>query len=108
MDEHQNLGQASEGDKEDLKASVDNLKEAASAKVQEISQTVGQKADDIRSAAQDKAQEFREMADNAWSDVSSKAKSWEAEGEAYICNNPIKAVSMALGVGFILGLLLRK
>jgi ElaB/YqjD/DUF883 family membrane-anchored ribosome-binding protein len=104
MDEDQNLGQASEGNKDDLKASVENLKESASAKVQEISQTVGQKADDIRSAAQDKAQEFREMADSAWSE----AKSWEAEVEAYISKNPIKAVSIGFGVGFMLGLLLRK
>jgi ElaB/YqjD/DUF883 family membrane-anchored ribosome-binding protein len=44
------------------------------------------------------------MADSAWSE----AKSWEAEVEAYISKNPIKAVSIGFGVGFMLGLLLRK
>jgi hypothetical protein len=35
-------------------------------------------------------------------------KSWQAEGEAYVRDNPIKAVSMALGLGLLLGLLSRK
>ena len=37
-----------------------------------------------------------------------QAKSWQAEGEAYIRDNPTKAVFIALGAGFVLGLLLRK
>jgi ElaB/YqjD/DUF883 family membrane-anchored ribosome-binding protein len=32
----------------------------------------------------------------------------QAEGEAYVRDNPTKAVFIALGAGFVLGLLLRK
>ena len=41
-------------------------------------------------------------------DAKSQAKSWQAEGEAYVRDNPTKAVLVALGVGLLLGFLLRK
>jgi ElaB/YqjD/DUF883 family membrane-anchored ribosome-binding protein len=33
---------------------------------------------------------------------------WQAEGEAYVRANPTKSVFMALGLGLVLGLTLRK
>ena len=66
--------------------------------------SAGQKADEFRGAAQDKVQEFRGAAEKA----TSQAKSWQAEGEAYVRDNPTKAVLVALGVGLLLGFLLRK
>jgi ElaB/YqjD/DUF883 family membrane-anchored ribosome-binding protein len=108
MDEHQNPEEAAESAKDNLRASVDNLKEAASAKVEDMRHAAGQKADDLRSAVQDKAQELRGTAEAAWSDVSSKTKSWQIQGEAYVRDNPAKAVLIALGFGLLLGLLLRK
>jgi ElaB/YqjD/DUF883 family membrane-anchored ribosome-binding protein len=107
MDEHQNPEEAASG-KDDLRAAAGNLKEAASAKVEDIRQAAGQKADELRSAAQGKAQELRGTAESAWSDFRSKAKNWQAEGEAYVRDNPIKAVLIALGLGLLLGLLLRR
>jgi ElaB/YqjD/DUF883 family membrane-anchored ribosome-binding protein len=108
MDEHQNPEEAAESGKDNLRASVDNLKEAASAKVEDIRQAAGQKADELRSTVQDKAQELQGTAASAWSDVRSKTKSWQIEGEAYVRDNPAKAVLIALGLGLLLGLLLRK
>jgi ElaB/YqjD/DUF883 family membrane-anchored ribosome-binding protein len=108
MDEHQNPEDAAESGKNHLRASAGNLKEAASAKVEDIRQAAGQKTDELRSAAQDKAQELRGRAEGAWSDVSSKAKGWQAEGEAYVRNNPAKAVLIAFGLGLLLGFLSRK
>ena len=58
--------------------------------------------------AQGKAQELRGAAESAWSDAGSQAKNWQAKGEAYVRDNPTKAVLMALGVGLLLGLLFRK
>jgi ElaB/YqjD/DUF883 family membrane-anchored ribosome-binding protein len=108
MDEHQNLEEGTESGEDHLRDSAGNIKEAASAKVEDVRQAAGQKADELRLAAQGKAQELRGTAESAWSDVRSKAKSWQAEGEAYVRDNPIKAVLIALGLGLLLGLLLRK
>ena len=97
MDEHQNPEEAAESGKDHLRVAAGNFKDAASAKVEDIRQAAGQKADELRSAAQGKAQELR-----------GTAESWQAEGHAYIRDNPTKSVLIALGLGFLLGLLFRK
>jgi ElaB/YqjD/DUF883 family membrane-anchored ribosome-binding protein len=108
MDEHQNPEEATKGGQDHLRAAAGDLKEAAGAKVENIHQAVEQKADELRGAAQGKAQELRGAAESAWSDAGSQAKNWQAEGEAYVRDHPTKAVLMALGVGLLLGFLLRK
>ena len=108
MDENQNPEEAVKSGQDHLKEAAGNFTEAASAKVENIHQAAGQKADELRGAAQDKAQELRGVAQSAWSDTKSQAKSWQAEGEAYVRDNPTKAILIALGVGVLLGLLFRK
>jgi ElaB/YqjD/DUF883 family membrane-anchored ribosome-binding protein len=108
MDEHQNPEEAAQSGQDHLRTAVGDLKEAASAKVEDIRQAAGKKVDELRGAAQGKAQELRGVAESTWSDASSQAKSWQAEGEAYVRKNPTKAVSIALGVGLLLGFLIRK
>jgi ElaB/YqjD/DUF883 family membrane-anchored ribosome-binding protein len=104
MDENQNPEEAVKMGQDHLKEAAGNFREAASAKVE----AAGQKADELRGAAQDKAQELRGVAQSAWSDTKSRAKSWQAEGEAYVRDNPTQAILIALGVGVLLGLLFRK
>jgi ElaB/YqjD/DUF883 family membrane-anchored ribosome-binding protein len=94
--------------RENLKTAADNFKTAATAKAEEIRKAAEQKAEEIRAAAEDKAREYRGKAENAWSDARTKAKYWQTEGEAYVRDNPARAVLVALGVGFVLGLLFRK
>jgi ElaB/YqjD/DUF883 family membrane-anchored ribosome-binding protein len=101
MDEHQNPEETADSGKDHLRAAAGDLKEAASANIENIRQAAGQKADELREAAQGKAQELRGAAESAWSNARSK-------GEAYVRDNPIKAVLIALGLGLLLGLLLRK
>lgn len=108
MDEYQNPEDATKSGQDHLGEAAGNFKEAASAKVEDLRQAAGQKADELREAAQSKAQELRGAAESAWSDASSQAKSWQAQGEAFVRDNPSKAVLIALGVGLLLGLLLRK
>jgi hypothetical protein len=50
-----------------------------------------------------RAQELRGTEQSAWSDLRWKAKSWQAEGEAYVRDNPIKAALIALGLRRLLG-----
>jgi ElaB/YqjD/DUF883 family membrane-anchored ribosome-binding protein len=104
MDEHQNPEEAAKSGQEHLESSADDLKEAASAKIENIRQAAGQKVDELRGTAQGKAEELRGAAESA----KSQAKSWQAEGEAYVRANPTKAVLVALGAGLLVGLLLRK
>jgi ElaB/YqjD/DUF883 family membrane-anchored ribosome-binding protein len=94
--------------KEHLKAAADDFKTAASAKADEIRKAAEKKADELKAAAETRAREFQGAAETAWSDARSKAKFWQSEGEAYIRENPTKAILMALGAGFLLGLFLRK
>ena len=58
--------------------------------------------------AEGKAREFRGAAETAWTDAQSKAKTWQADSETYIRENPTRAILVALGLGFLLGLLFRK
>jgi ElaB/YqjD/DUF883 family membrane-anchored ribosome-binding protein len=108
MDEHKNPEEATESGKDHLRAAGGDIKEVVSAKVQDIRQAAADKTDQIREAAQGKAHELSGAVESAWSDARSQAKTWQAQGETYIRDNPTKAVFTALGVGFVLGLLLRK
>ena len=104
MDEHQEPVETTQSAKDNLKDAAGDLKEAASGKVEDFRQAAGQKADELQEAAQSKVQELRGAAEKA----TSQAKSWQVEGEAYVRDNPTKAVLVALGAGILLGFLLRK
>jgi ElaB/YqjD/DUF883 family membrane-anchored ribosome-binding protein len=104
MDEHENPEEAAKSGQDHLQSAASDLKEAAGAKIENIRQAAGQKADEFRGTAEGKVQELRGAAEKA----TSQAKGWQAEGEAYVRDNPTKAVLVALGAGLLLGFLLRK
>jgi ElaB/YqjD/DUF883 family membrane-anchored ribosome-binding protein len=97
MDEHQDPEEATKSGQDHLSAAAGDLNEAVGAKVENIHQTVEQKADELRGAAQ----KLGGAAESAWSDAGSQAKNWQAEAEAYVRDNPAKAVLMAAGVGYL-------
>ena len=88
--------------------SPDDFKAAAAAKAAEIRRIAEKKAEELRQLAQAKAQEFGGVAESAWSDARTMAKSWHSDSETYVRENPTKAILIALGLGFLLGLLFRK
>ena len=67
-----------------------------------------QAAEDIRAAAETKAHEIRGRAEQAYQQARTRARSWQEEGEHYVRENPLRGVLTALGIGFILGLLIRR
>ena len=92
----------------------------ANSTVEEAAKTVEQKIDATREAMGDKAGRMRErvgevaenvkaragalrdrIADTDWEDVQTGVKN-------YVRDNPGKSVAVALGVGFLLGMLLRR
>ncbi len=76
---------------------ADHLKAAASAK-----------AEEFRGAANAKAEEFRGKAEEAWGDAKVRARTLQEDGEAYVRENPTRAIVGAVAAGFFLGMLLRK
>jgi ElaB/YqjD/DUF883 family membrane-anchored ribosome-binding protein len=108
MEENREPQEAADSAKDHVKAAADDFKSAASAKAEEIRRAAEKKAEELRQAAQDKAREFSGVAGEAWTDARARARTWQAEGEAYVRQNPTKAVLAALGLGFVIGLMFRK
>jgi ElaB/YqjD/DUF883 family membrane-anchored ribosome-binding protein len=75
----------------------------------ESSKTHARKAaEDLRSAAGAIAGEYRGKAEQAWDDATDRARTFQEDAEQYVRENPTKAVFTALGIGFVLGLILRR
>jgi len=66
------------------------------------------KATELRAAAEAKAQQIRGRAEQLYGEYRTRAHTIHEEGEQYIRENPTKAVLIALGAGFVLGLALRR
>lgn len=74
-----------------------DLKEAATAKF-----------NDLRDTFNERAGEYRERANQVWSDTTGRARTLTEDSEEYIRENPLQAVGIALAAGFILGVILRR
>jgi ElaB/YqjD/DUF883 family membrane-anchored ribosome-binding protein len=61
-----------------------------------------QKAGELRSVAQSKDHDLTESAENVSADVGSKTRNWMTEAEAYVRENPLRAVLIAFAVGLVL------
>lgn len=91
-----------------IQKTAENLKAAASAKADEFKAAASAKADEYRGAANAKAEEIRGKAEEAWGDAKVRARTIQEDGEAYVRENPTRAIVGAVAAGFFLGMLLRK
>lgn len=89
-------------------AKANQLKDRAVESAQQFRSTATEKATAFKAAAADKAQHFRESATGQWQDTRVKAKEFHVTAEDYIRQNPTKCVLSALGVGFLIGLVVRR
>ncbi len=92
----------------DLKGKASDLRDAANAKLGDLKGQASAKADEYKAQASAKADELRGKAEAAWGDAKVKARTFQEDGEEYVRQNPTRAVLMGLGAGFVLGLILRK
>ncbi len=90
---HDNL----EAVKAHAKQAADDIRAAASAKV-----------DELRGKAGDYYDQARGRAEEYYDQVRDQARTQQDDGEAYVRENPLRAVLMAAGAGFVLGLVFRK
>jgi ElaB/YqjD/DUF883 family membrane-anchored ribosome-binding protein len=89
-------------------AKAAELRAAAAAKADELRAAANVKAGEFRSAASGAADELRGKAEHAWGDAKVHARTYQEDGVAYIRENPTRALLIALGAGFVLGLMVRK
>ena len=89
-------------------AKAQQLKEAAENRAHQFKDAASQRADEIKDVAGQKATEIREIAEQSLKEVKERAEDWKTEGEKYVRENPTQAVVAALGIGFVLGLLVRR
>ena len=87
---------------------ANDLRAAAGEKAREFVHSAEEKANALKVAAVDKAQQFKENAAEQWDDTRIKAREMHLSAEDYIRENPTKCVLSALGVGFLIGLIVRR
>jgi ElaB/YqjD/DUF883 family membrane-anchored ribosome-binding protein len=65
-------------------------------------------AEALKSATTTMADDYRDKAEQSLDETKVRVRTWQDEGEEYVRENPMKAVFTALGIGFVLGLIVRK
>lgn len=84
------------------------LKDRAVESAQHFRDTASEKAAALKAAASEKAAAFKDTASVQWEDTRVKAKELHVTAEDYIRQNPTKCVLSALGLGFLIGLIVRR
>jgi ElaB/YqjD/DUF883 family membrane-anchored ribosome-binding protein len=64
-------------------------------------------AEALESATPQVTEDFGHKTERSWQETEARVRSWQEEGEEYVRENPIKGVLTALGIGFVLGLMVR-
>ena len=88
-------------------AEASKLKERAVETAHSLKSTATEKADHFKAYATEKAQHAKETAQYQWEETRVIAKEIHVTAEDYIRQNPTKAVLGALGLGFLIGLIVR-
>ena len=84
------------------------LKDRAVESAQHLRATATERASAIRSSATEHAQHMRDTATEQWDHTCERAKEWHVTTEDYIRQNPTKSVLCAVGLGFLIGLIVRR
>jgi ElaB/YqjD/DUF883 family membrane-anchored ribosome-binding protein len=87
---------------------AEELRAAASLKAQQLREAASASASRLRESATGQAERAREFATGQFTQARAQARDWQQSGEAFVRENPTKAVLAALGVGFVLGLIFRR
>lgn len=102
------VGQAAQ----DLRAAAtEKAREFASATAEQaaaLKERATEKATQFKSVATEKAQHLRDTAVEQWHETRDKAKELHVTAEDYIRQHPTKTVLSALGIGFLIGLIVRR
>lgn len=100
--------QVGETVRQQAQTAYDAGREHLTAAAKDLSTAANVKYQEIRSQAKDTAEDYRQRAKSALDDASARAQSFQGDTESCIRDNPLRAVGIAVGVGFILGVLFRR
>lgn len=89
-------------------AKAQQLKTSAEKRAKQLKDAAEERAGKIKDAAGRSAEQIKEVAGPALEDALERAKELREEVEAYVRANPTKAVLASLGIGFVIGLILRR
>jgi ElaB/YqjD/DUF883 family membrane-anchored ribosome-binding protein len=97
-----------------MKAAED-LRNVAAQKASELRHVAEQRAQQWRDSAthaasdiKEKADEFRQYADDTWKEARARCADLRVEAEKFAREKPVQALATAFGIGFVLGLLMRR
>lgn len=104
--------------KEHALETAEELKTAASQKIHELrdealershrlKDIAAQRAEELRRQATETGDHLRDAAGESWDQAQTQFDDLRQEGERYVKQNPAKAVLIALGLGFVIGRILR-
>jgi ElaB/YqjD/DUF883 family membrane-anchored ribosome-binding protein len=85
-----------------------SLKEKAIESAQHLRATATERAAAFKATASERANHLRDSANEQWDHTRERAKEWHITTEDYIRQNPTKSVLYAAGVGFLIGLIVRR
>ena len=85
----------------------DASKESSPADLDDAKSEAIHAADEIRDAAARKAEELKDVASGQIEDSKERLDELRREGERYIRENPAKSVLIALGLGYIIGRIIK-
>lgn len=85
-----------------------DLKEAAAQKAAQFRDYAGEKASSLRDEAGETAQQLTAAATEQWKDTREKALELHDSLEDYVRKNPTKSILTAAGIGFLVGLIVRR
>lgn len=90
--------------KNSLRASGAHAVQAA----EELKAAAEAKARELRSAVDEKTAVLKEKAELAYDDAKVRMKTLQKDAEMYVRENPLQSVLLAVGAGFLLGILSRR
>ena len=92
-DENMNQGGGATAAQDDLESSKTHAKRAVA---------------DLKEATTAMAEDYRDKAAQAWDDAKLQVRTLREDGEDYVRVNPMRAVFATLGIGFVLGWIIRR
>jgi ElaB/YqjD/DUF883 family membrane-anchored ribosome-binding protein len=94
--------------KERAVESAQHFRESAADRAAQLKAVASEKATAFKSAATETASHLKESACEQWQDTRIKAKEVHVTAEEYVRQNPTQCVLGALGLGFLIGLIVRR